>query len=86
MPIIQKNTVRIGDDIFADIEVHPKTDVPCFYPRFTTSFGSDVLFLCDLHDKDYQPSPREKEKLVQQIQTKKSWAYLRPLANRTRES
>ena len=86
MPILQRNTIRLGDDVFADIEEHPNTDVPQFYPRFTTTLGSNVLFLCDPYGENYKPTPEQKKILIEHIRTKGTWAYLRPRIGRERES
>ena len=76
----------MGDNIYADIEVHPKTDVPQFYPQHTASIGVGMLLLCNPHDENYKPTEEQKVLLKGQIQNSKTWAYLRVLPSRVRES
>ena len=86
MPIIQENTIQVGDGIFADVEVHPKTDEPVYYPQHTATFGANILFLCNPHDASYKPTPKEQDELKKKIQEKEGWAYLRVRSGRERES
>ena len=85
MPVTQIEKAQLGGNIFVEVEHHPRTDIPCYFPQFTSSVGIDVLFLCNLRDKNYRPTPEERATLIKEIQSKKSWAYLRVLPERTRE-
>ena len=75
MKIIRR-TVRLKDGMTAELEEHPKAEIPAFYPEKTDLLEDGTLVLMDCHSKYYTPTPAAQTELVKKIQAAKSWGYL----------
>ena len=85
MPVIQKYKVQLGNNIFAQMEEHPSTEIPQYYPRHISGLGQGILILVEPRGSDYVPTPKEKAELIKKVRAVKSWYYLRFDPSRTRE-
>ena len=74
--IISKRRVQVGDNIFVDVEEHPKTEMPEYYPGRTDLWSDGTLALFDCHSKHYTPTPEAQANLAKKIKSAKSWVYI----------
>ena len=81
---IIKREVQLKDGTIAEIEEHPKTEMPACYPEKTDLLDDKTLVLSECHSKHYTPTPESQEILAKKIQAAKSWAYLTHVYGRER--
>ncbi|MBR6411542.1 MAG: hypothetical protein IKS41_00060 [Alphaproteobacteria bacterium] len=85
MKIIKRN-VQLKDGTIAEIEEHPKTEMPAHYPEKTDLLDDGTLVLSGCHSKYYIPTPTSQAILAKKIQAAKSWGYLTKICGRERSA
>jgi len=81
---IIKRKVQLKDGTIAEIEEHPKTEMPAHYPEKTDLLADGTLVLSKCHSKYYIPTSASQDLLAQKIQAAKSWGYLTQVYGRER--
>ena len=84
MKKIIRRRIILKNGMVADLEEHPKTEMPVYYPEKTDLLEDGTLALSNCHSQYWHPTEEAQAELAKKIQSAKSWGYLYPVQGRER--